>query len=95
MIFNNYVYVSCYRSEEQSQLQLVEREEIDEDEDLFEAIDKRTHILTASVSEYLCISLRFDDHSYLLCLLREVMSSRPYKFSFVIKYRNRYLYVQI
>ncbi|KAD4180283.1 hypothetical protein E3N88_28874 [Mikania micrantha] len=30
-----------FKSEEQSQLQLVEREEIDVDEDLFEAIDKR------------------------------------------------------
>lgn len=29
------------RAEEQSQLQLVEREDIDDEEDLFEAIDKR------------------------------------------------------
>lgn len=31
------------RSEEQS-LQLVEREDVDDEEDLFEAIDKRKHI---------------------------------------------------
>lgn len=30
-----------FRSEEQSQLQLVEREEIEDEEDLFEAIDRR------------------------------------------------------
>lgn len=29
------------RSEETSQMQIVEREEIDDDDDLFEAIDKR------------------------------------------------------
>lgn len=29
-----------FRSEEQSQLQLVEREEIEDEEDLFEMIDK-------------------------------------------------------
>ncbi|KAI3786868.1 hypothetical protein L1987_40904 [Smallanthus sonchifolius] len=34
-------------SEEQSHLQLVEREEIDEDEDLFEAIDKRKSKMTS------------------------------------------------
>lgn len=34
-------FALIFRAEEQSQLQLVEREEIDDEEDLFEAIDKR------------------------------------------------------
>ncbi|KAL0699408.1 hypothetical protein Bca4012_055530 [Brassica carinata] len=36
--------LSALKSEETSQMQLVEREEIDEDDDLFEAIDKRSSI---------------------------------------------------
>ena len=40
-----------FRSEESSgQLQLVEREDIDDDEDLFEAIDKRIFILSTLFS---------------------------------------------
>lgn len=35
-----------FRAEEQSQLQLVEREDIDDEEDLFEAIDKRKQFLS-------------------------------------------------
>lgn len=39
------------RAEEQSQLQLVEREDIDDEEDLFESIDKRT-ILDSFLSNF-------------------------------------------
>ncbi|KAJ9550457.1 hypothetical protein OSB04_014502 [Centaurea solstitialis] len=44
--------MQSFKSEEQSQLQLVEREEIDEDEDLFEAIDKRCCVYVHSVTSH-------------------------------------------
>lgn len=42
MICISDVLIECFRPEDQ--LQLVEREEIDDEEDLFEAIDKRNII---------------------------------------------------
>lgn len=51
------------RAEEQSQLQLVEREDIDDEEDLFEAIDKRAWFVSMltrwfSVSVVVIVSLK-------------------------------------
>lgn len=50
LFFYFFLLNSDSRSEEQSQLQLVEREEIEDEEDLFEAIDKRTRTFLARLN---------------------------------------------
>lgn len=61
------------RSEEAS-MQLVEREEIDEEDDLFEAIDKRKIEIDFSFSDFACVVITviriFD-----LCSLRSISES--------------------
>ncbi|KAI3496512.1 hypothetical protein L1887_38876 [Cichorium endivia] len=47
--------MQSFKSEEQSQLQLVEREELEDEEDLFEAIDKRKYILKQSLLQFYLI----------------------------------------
>lgn len=54
------------RTEEQSQLQLIEREDIDDEEDLFESIDKCTR------NQYIFIIFSFytnESISYWMCIL--------------------------
>lgn len=65
---NLIMYLTLIRSEEQSQLQLVEREEIDDEEDLFEAIDKR---MNDFMNLFWAFCLKLFDHrvsSVLSCL---------------------------
>ena len=58
------------RAEEQNQLQLVEREEMDDEDDLFEAIDKCKLQIMSSFSLCTdCFSLSILDFLRLFCLL--------------------------
>ena len=74
------------RAEEQSQLQLVEREDIDDEEDLFEVIDKRklhdlrsssisVHILQFSISFIALFSIHTNIHGVDLNRSRKIPES--------------------
>ena len=81
------------RAEEQSQLQLVEREDIDDEEDLFEVIDKRklhdlrsssisVHMPQFSISFLALFSIYTNIHGFNLNRSRKIPESNQAQFDF-------------